>query len=178
MHMTPMMSTNKIVMQLSNCDKKSTYGAYYQSTKQDPKYILTLKILYCFKEYKICIHISYQILDIIQPKKTKFIILCPVAISAIFCPAESPGDAGGMSYTAARGILLQLTRSPAVPRAFCLIRVASGCHMQEISVNRRTIPRRGAKKIGPRAIPVIRVAESPGGADPRRVNCNTWLKIK
>ena len=33
------------------------------------------------------------------------------------------------------------------------------------------------EKIGPRAIHVIRVAESPGGADPRRVNCNTWLKI-
>ena len=33
------------------------------------------------------------------------------------------------------------------------------------------------EKIGPRAIPVIRVAESPGGADPHRVNCNTWLKI-
>ena len=28
------------------------------------------------------------------------------------------------------------------------------------SVHRHTIPRRGAKKIGPRAIPVIRVAES------------------
>ena len=67
-----------------------------------------------------------------------------------------------MSYTAARGILLQLTRlSSAVPRAFCLIRVASECHMKEISVHRHTIPRRGAKKIGPRAIPVIRVAESP-----------------
>ena len=57
-------------------------------------------------------------------------LLSPVAISAIFCPAESPGGAGGISYTAARGILLQLTRlSPAVPRAFCLIRVASGGHM-------------------------------------------------
>ena len=28
--------------------------------------------------------------------------LSPVAISAIFCPAESPGGVGGMSYTAAR----------------------------------------------------------------------------
>ena len=76
-----------------------------------------------------------------------------------------------MSTTAARGILTRLW--PAVPRAFCLIRVASGCHVSEISVHRHTIPRRGAKKIGPRTIPVIRVAESPGGADPRRVNCNT-----
>ena len=60
--------------------------------------------------------------------------LSPVAINAIFCPAESPVGAGGMSYTAARGILLQLTRlspglSLAVPCAFCLIRVASGCHV-------------------------------------------------
>ena len=56
--------------------------------------------------------------------------LSPVAISAIFCPAESPSGGGRRSYTGARGILLQLTRlSPAVPRAFCLIRVASGCHM-------------------------------------------------
>ena len=39
------------------------------------------------------------------------------------------------------------------------------------------MPRRGAKKMGPRVIPVIRVEESAGGADPRRVNCNTWLKI-
>ena len=63
-------------------------------------------------------------------RHAQFNILSPVAISAIFCPAESPGGAGGMSYTAARGILLQLTRlSPAVPRAFCLIRVASRCHM-------------------------------------------------
>ena len=47
--------------------------------------------------------------------------LSPVAISAIFSPAESPGGAGGMSYTAVRRILLQLTRlSPAVPRAFML----------------------------------------------------------
>ena len=36
--------------------------------------------------------------------------LSPVAISAIFCPAESPGGAGGISYTAACGILLQLTQ--------------------------------------------------------------------
>ena len=43
----------------------------------------------------------------------------PVAINAIFCPAESPGGAGGMSYTAARDILLQFTRlSPAVVKGF------------------------------------------------------------
>ena len=40
-----------------------------------------------------------------------------------------------------------------------------------------TIPRRGAKKIGPRAIPVIRVAESPGGADPRRAYRAAGQKI-
>ena len=103
--------------------------------------------------------------------------ISPVAISATFCPAESPGGAGGLSYTAARGILLQLTRlSPAVPRAL-VNQSGIGMPCVRISVHRHTIPRRGAKKIGRRAIPVIREAESPCGADPRRVNCNTWLKI-
>ena len=33
---------------------------------------LSLNMLNCFKDYKRCIHLSYQILDFIQQKKTKF----------------------------------------------------------------------------------------------------------
>ena len=78
----------------------------------------------------------------------------PLRLARFSRPVESPGGTGGMSYTAARGILLQLTRlSPAVPRAFCLIRVAPGCHMWGISVPSHTIPQRGAKKSVPERFP-------------------------
>ena len=40
----------------------------------------------------------------------------------------------------------------------------------------RDLAARG-EKIGPGAIPWIRVARSLGGARLRRINCNTWLKV-
>ena len=33
---------------------------------------LTLNMLDCFKDYKICIHISYHILDFVPQKLTRF----------------------------------------------------------------------------------------------------------
>ena len=105
------------------------------------------------------------------------IALIATGLNAIFCPAESPGGTGRMSYTAARGILLQLTRlSPAVP---CVLLNQGGIGMPYV---RNFCPQAHnfaarREKIGPRAIPMICEAESPSGADPRHVNCNTWLKI-
>ena len=101
----------------------------------------------------------------------------PVAISHIFCPAESPGGAGGMSYTAARGILLQLTQLSRVLFEIRMQTLDTLVGMYEISVHRHTIPRHRTKKISHRVIPVICVAESPSGADPRRANRNGALHV-
>ena len=83
-----------------------------------------------------------------------------------------------MSYTAARVILLQLTQlSPAVRARVLLNQGGIGMqYVRNFCPQAHNSAARG-EKIGPRAIPAFRVVESPGGADPRRVNCNTWLKI-
>ena len=96
--------------------------------------------------------------------------LSPVAISANFCPSESPGGAGGnvihcrSRYSVAIDAIIASGTARVVLNqcGIGMSDVRNFCPQAHNSAARR-------EKIGPRAIPVIRVAESPGGADPRRV---------
>ena len=47
--------------------------------------ILTLNMLNCFEDYKICIHISYHILDFIQQKKIKVSMEQPYVLPILYC---------------------------------------------------------------------------------------------
>ena len=46
---------------------------------------LTLNMLHCIKDYKKCIHISYQSLDLVQKKKTKVTMDQPYMLLTIYC---------------------------------------------------------------------------------------------
>ena len=66
---------------------------YFLSLKQFS--MLTLNMLNCFKDYEICIHISYHILDCIQQKKTKFTMEEPHMLPILYCQCHvcwCPGD--------------------------------------------------------------------------------------
>ena len=47
--------------------------------------LVTLNMQNCFKEYKICIHILYHILDFVQQKKTKFTMEQPCMLFFLYC---------------------------------------------------------------------------------------------
>ena len=52
-------------------------------------------MLNCFKDYKICIHISYHSLDFVKQKKTKFIMEQPYMLPILYCQYHvcwCPGD--------------------------------------------------------------------------------------
>ena len=50
---------------------------------------LTLNMLNCFEDYKICIHISYHILDFIQQKKIKVTMEQPYVLPILYCQCHA-----------------------------------------------------------------------------------------
>ena len=54
-----------------------------------PQGFLTLNMLNCFEDYKICIHISYHILDFIQQKKIKVSMEQPYVLPILYCQCHA-----------------------------------------------------------------------------------------
>ena len=57
------------------------HGNYHYKDKM----ILSCNMMKCFKDYKICIHISYHIMDFIQQRETKFTMEQLNMLPIIYC---------------------------------------------------------------------------------------------
>ena len=58
-------------------------------------------MLYCFKDYKRCIHISYHILDCIQQKKPEFTKKQPYMLPTLYCQCHACWCPGSLKSTVA-----------------------------------------------------------------------------